>query len=59
MTLDVIRALGAVNVVVADGLQVAETLHGAPELIDPLRQVVYASHPYAHTSQDQTEDAWN
>ena len=56
---DVIRGLGAVNVVVADGLQFAETLHGAPELIDPLHQVVYASHPYAHTSQDQTEGAWN
>ncbi len=58
-TIDVVRALGAVNVVVADGLQFAETLHGAPELNDPLHQVVYAAHPYAHVSQDQTEDAWN
>ena len=57
--INLIRSLGAANVVVADGLQFAETLHGAPELIDPLQQVVYASHPYAHTSQDQTEDAWN
>ena len=58
-TISVVRALGARNVVVADGLQFAETLKGAPELVDPLHQVVYASHPYAHTSQDQTEDAWN
>ena len=56
--IDVVRTLGAANVVVADGLQFAETLHGAPELNDPLQQVVYASHPYAHTSEDQTEDAW-
>jgi endoglucanase len=53
-----IRSLGAENVVVADGLQRAETLNGAPHLEDRLHQVVYASHPYAHSSEDQDEPAW-
>ena len=41
-----IRALGAVNVVVADGLVQAQQLAGAPDLTDPLNQVLYAAHPY-------------
>lgn len=55
--IQVVRSYGADNVVVADGLQRAETLHGAPPLDDPLRQVIYASHPYAHSAQDQCPDA--
>ncbi len=54
----VIRSLGAGNVVIADGLQRAETLHGAPKLSDRAQQVVYAAHPYAHSNEDQLPDAW-
>lgn len=54
-----IRSTGARNVVIADGLQRAETLSGAPRLVDSLDQVVYASHPYAHGAEDQTPAAWD
>jgi endoglucanase len=53
-----IRSLGVTNVLIADGLQRAETLQGAPQLVDHLQQVVYASHPYAHSSGDQDFEAW-
>ncbi|KJV35697.1 glycoside hydrolase family 5 protein [Luteibacter yeojuensis] len=55
----VVRGEGAENVIVADGLNVAERLSGAPELNDRLRQVVYASHPYAHDRDGQTEPSWD
>jgi endoglucanase len=57
-TLAVVRRAGARNVAVADGLLFAERLAGAPDLRDPLGQVVYASHPYAHHQQDQEQAAW-
>jgi endoglucanase len=57
-TIDVVRNAGAGNVIVADGLNVAERLTGAPELNDPLHQVVYASHPYAHDRDGQAEASW-
>lgn len=53
-----IRALGAVNVVVADGLANAQQLSGAPKLQDPLNQYAYASHPYAGSAKEQTPAAW-
>lgn len=57
--ISVIRSTGARNVVIADGLQRGETLSGAPILRDPIQQVVYASHPYAHAAEDQTPEAWD
>ncbi len=50
----IIRNAGATNVVIADGLNYAEQLDQAPILADPLHQVAYASHPYAHSAPDQT-----
>ena len=41
-----IRATGSRNVVIADGLNFAEVLNGAPLLTDSLSQVAYAAHPY-------------
>lgn len=58
-TLGVVRRSGARNVVVADGLLFAERLGGAPDLDDPLGQVAYASHPYAHRREDQSAGAWD
>lgn len=49
----IIRNSGATNVLIADGLNFAEHLDGAPTLSDPLQQVAYASHPYAHSAMDQ------
>jgi hypothetical protein len=43
-TIHTVRATGADNVVIADGLAVGHVLDGAPPLADP--QVAYASHPY-------------
>jgi endoglucanase len=63
-TLTLVRALGAVNVVVADGLVSAQQLSGAPKLNDPLNQIAYASHPYpsgktqAAAAYNQTKAAW-
>ncbi len=48
-----IRGTGAKNVLIADGLEHAEELSGAPALTDLISPVVYASHPYAHNYQDQ------
>jgi endoglucanase len=64
-TISVVRDLGAVNVMVADGLVSAQQLSGAPQLNDPLHQVAYASHPYpsgataAIGAYNQTRAAWN
>lgn len=57
-TLETVRASGARNVAIADGLLFAERLGGAPDLRDSEKQVVYASHPYAHHAEDQHEPAW-
>ncbi len=54
-----VRALGAVNAVVVDGMDYAEELSGAPPLDDPLHQVIYGAHPYAHNQADQTETVWH
>ncbi len=48
-----IRGAGAKNVLIADGLEHAEQLTGAPALTDALSPVIYGSHPYAHNYQDQ------
>ena len=40
-----VRATGAPNVAIADGLAVGHVIDGAPLLSDP--QVAYSSHPYA------------
>ena len=58
-TLTVVRNLGAINVVLADGLQSAQQLSGAPELDDPLGLVAYASHPYPTNEFDEGSQAWN
>ena len=50
----IIRNAGATNVLIADGLNYAEQLDQAPVLADPLKQVAYGSHPYAHSAFDQT-----
>ena len=56
-TLRAVRALGANNVVIADGLAVGNVIDGAPLLDDP--QVVYAAHPYAAHPFGQTRQAWD
>ncbi len=58
-TIQVVRRAGARNVVVADGLLFAERLDGAANLRDPLKQIAYASHPYAHHAQDQYPAVWD
>ncbi len=55
----IIRNAGAKNVLLADGLAYAEQLKNAPILADPLAQVAYASHPYAHSATDQTPAGWD
>lgn len=51
---NIIRGHGATDVLIADGLNFAEQLDGAPVLADPLHQVAYGAHPYAHSNADQT-----
>jgi len=58
-TISTVRTTGATNVVIADGLQLAEQLTGAPRLYDPLGQVAYGAHPYAHNAADQTAPVWD
>ena len=53
-----IRATGATNTLVADGLNFAESLDGVIPLSDPLHQVIYSTHPYFHQAEDQTEAVW-
>src|SRR5579863_538874 len=43
---DDLRGRGAKNVLLVDGLYWAQVLNGAPQLEDPLAQIVYAVHPY-------------
>ena len=58
-TIATVRRTGARNVVVADGLQYAERLGAAPDLDDPIGQVAYASHPYAHDANGQRPATWD
>ena len=58
-TIRAVREAGAANVVVADGLLFAERLAHAPPLSDPLAQVAYGSHPYAHHAIDQAPATWD
>jgi endoglucanase len=51
-----IRASGATNTLVADGLNFAETLDGVVPLDD--RNVIYSSHPYFHKPEDQNDTTW-
>ena len=53
-----IRATGATNTLLADGLNYAESLDGVIPLSDPLNSVFYATHPYFHKSEDQTMAVW-
>lgn len=44
--IDQIRATGARNVIIVDGLQWAESLSGQPPLADPAHELAFAVHPY-------------
>ena len=50
-----LRANGAQNVFVLDGLQLAKTLDGLPTVSDPLNRLVYAVHPYQNGSSDESQ----
>lgn len=54
-----VRATGSTNVVVADGLQYAIQLDGAPALTDPAGEVAYAVHPYFHSAAAETQATWS
>ena len=43
---DLLRALGSANVLVADAARLGERSTGLPRLDDPLERVAYAIHPY-------------
>jgi hypothetical protein len=43
---DELRRAGSKNVILADGLYWAQMLDGAPQLEDPMSEIVYAVHPY-------------
>jgi sugar phosphate isomerase/epimerase len=43
---DKVRGTGAKNVLVVDGLFWSQVLKGAPQIQDPLAQIIYAVHPY-------------
>lgn len=58
-TISTIRATGATNVVVADGLNYALQLGGAPFLTDLAHEVAYAEHPYFHSKKDQQVVTWD
>lgn len=50
-----LRANGAQNVFVLDGLRLAKTLNGLPVVTDPLNRLVYAVHPYQNGSADESQ----
>lgn len=50
-----LRAAGAQNVFVLDGLNLGKTLNGLPNVIDPLNRLVYAVHPYQQGSADESQ----
>ena len=50
-----LRAAGAQNVFVLDGLNLGKTLNGLPAVSDPLNRLVYAVHPYQQGSSDESQ----
>ncbi|PMS15502.1 hypothetical protein C0Z18_27090 [Trinickia dabaoshanensis] len=50
-----LRANGAQNVFVLDGLQLGKTLNGLPAVADPLNRLVYAVHPYQNGSANESQ----
>ncbi len=55
---DEIRKCKAHNVLLVDGLFWAQMLRGAPELNDPLSQIIYAEHPY-YSSRLRARQDWD
>ena len=55
---DEVRGLGAKNVLLVDGLYWAQMIEGAPQLNDPLAQVIYAVHPY-YSPRLRNESSWD
>lgn len=61
-----IRAAGANNIVIADGLSYGKTLNGALNLTDPLTsatppqiaQIAYSTHPYFTSTTAETQAGW-
>ena len=49
-----LRRQGCINVFILDGLDGAQTFEGLPDVTDPMNRIVYAVHPYAHGSSDET-----
>lgn len=58
VVIQTIRATGATNALLADGLNFAERLDGVVPLTDPLNKVFYSTHPYFHSKADQGLEAW-
>ncbi|HEX7934527.1 MAG TPA: cellulase family glycosylhydrolase [Paraburkholderia sp.] len=50
-----LRASGAQNVFVLDGLDLGKTLNGLPAVTDPLNRLVYAVHPYQQGTSDESQ----
>lgn len=55
---DVVRGVGAKNVLLVDGLYYGQVLAGAPPIRDPMLQVVYAIHP-RYSPRLRTEPQWD
>jgi endoglucanase len=55
---DEVRKLGAKNVLLVDGLYWAQMLDGAPQLDDPMSQIMYAVHPY-YSQRLRNERDWD
>ena len=55
-TVQVIRATGSTNTLLADGLNTGLSLDGLIPLADP--SVFYSSHPYYHSAADETQPVW-
>lgn len=49
-----LRRKGCVNVFILDGLNGARTFRGLPNVTDPMNRIVYAVHPYAYGSSDES-----
>jgi hypothetical protein len=54
---DLVRAGGANNVLLLDGLRGAHVLKGAPAITDPQQRLAYAIHPYVD-DRDHGPDDW-
>ena len=55
---NLLRSLGAKNVLLADGAQKSGVLTGLPLLADPLNQLGYATHPYYIGAVRSDPNAW-